>query len=347
MNKINEKPNFLTKYEDIIKKYLKESLSSYSGNLSHYINNYFGWIDEEGNLIHDSYQGKAFRPSICMLMCEAMGGNVAAASVSSISIELVHNFSLIHDDIEDNDKVRRHKPTLWATWGIPKALVTGNSILALGNKELEKLKKYGISNSSIFYSQKLLTESYLKMMEGQFLDISFEKLKFVNQNDYLKMIGLKTGALIECSVLIGAATSGKELTEDDLINIQNFGKSLGLLFQIRDDILGVWGTNKTGKPVGADIKKKKKSLPIILALSTEYNSNKRSLTEIMENDFISENEIQRFIEIMEKIGIKDKCEQMALSQLENIQNTLKNIPIDPYFAKDFSQIGDFLMYREV
>tara|TARA_B110000438_G_C15773874_1_gene633150 strand:- start:680 stop:1723 length:1044 start_codon:yes stop_codon:yes gene_type:complete len=347
MNKINEKPNFLSKYEDIIKKYLKESLSSYKGNLSHYIRNYFGWIDEEGNLIHDSYQGKAFRPSICMLMCEAMGGDVNVASVSSISIELVHNFSLIHDDIEDNDKVRRHKPTLWATWGIPKALVTGNSILALGNKELEKLSKYGLSNSSIFYSQKLLTESYLKMMEGQFLDISFEKHKFVNQTDYLKMIGLKTGALIECSVLIGAVTSGKKLTKNDLDNIQDFGKSLGLLFQIRDDILGVWGTNKTGKPVGADIRKKKKSLPIILALSENNIIYKNLFLKIMEREVISDDEIQKFIEIMEKIGIKDKCEHMALSQLKNIKDTLKKIPIDPCYLKDFNQIGDFLMFREV
>ena len=347
MDKINEKPNFLSRHEDIIKLYLRESLNNYNGNLSHYIKNYFGWIDVDGNTVQDSYQGKAFRPSICMLMCEGMGGDIKAASVSSISIELVHNFSLIHDDIEDNDRFRRHKPTLWAVWGIPKALVTGNSMLALGNKELEKLNKFGLSNSDIFFSQKLLTESYLKMMEGQFLDISFEKQKTVNQDEYIKMIGLKTGALIECSVLIGAVTSGKKLSTNELNNIQNFGKSLGLLFQIRDDILGVWGTNKTGKPVGSDIKKKKKSLPIIIALSEKNQQYKNLLLEIMDKPNIEDTDIQKFIYIMEKIGVKDQCEKMAQSQLDNIKNTLRKIPIKPTYIDDFNQIGDFLMNREV
>ena len=179
-------------------------------------------------------------------------------SPPSISVELVHNFSLIHDDIEDNDKFRRHKPTLWTIWGIPKAIITGNSILVLGNKVLNNMVKNGSTEKDLFISQKILTESYLKMMEGQFLDISFEKEKIISLEKYLKMISLKTGALIECSVKLGAIASRKTV-DNNLYNlVSNFGKDIGLLFQIRDDLLGVWGTNRTGKPVGADIKRKKK-----------------------------------------------------------------------------------------
>ena len=342
MEKFTKKPNFLTKYEVMISDYLKSSVLSYDGDISKYINNYFGWEDNDKE---SSYQGKAFRPALCIALCDSLSGNINAALPCSISIELVHNFSLIHDDIEDNDKLRRHKPTLWTIWGIPKALITGNSILVLGNQKLEKLLEHGISHEKLFFSQKLLTESYLKMMEGQFLDISFEKKSRISENEYLKMIGLKTGALIECSVILGAISSNKNLTKSDIKLISDFGKDIGLLFQIRDDILGVWGTDKTGKPVGGDIRKKKKSLPIILTINSDSNYDKE-INEIMEKNEIYDRDIDKFLYIMDKINIRNKCDDIAEEHLSKIQNTISNIPTSDEHKKTFNEITNFLMNRE-
>ena len=342
MEKFNKKPNFLTKYEVIISDYLKSSVLSYDGDISKYINNYFGWEDKD---LVNSYLGKAFRPALCIALCDSLSGDINAALPCSISVELVHNFSLIHDDIEDNDKLRRHKPTLWTIWGIPKALITGNSILVLGNQKLEELLEYGISKEKLFFSQKLLTESYLKMMEGQFLDISFEKKSRISEDEYLKMIGLKTGALIECSVILGAISSNKKLSNTELQLISDFGKDIGLLFQIRDDILGVWGTDKTGKPVGGDIKKKKKSLPIILTINSN-SAYEKEINEIMEKNEIHEDDIKKFLNIMDKIDIKNKCDDIAEKYLSKIRNTISNIPTSQEHKKTFNEITNFLMSRE-
>ena len=177
MNEFDKKPEFLTYQSDKMENYLYDYVLSYDGKTSKYINNYFGWDNSHSNNLDNKYSGKAFRPSICILICTSLAGTLEMALPPSISVELVHNFSLIHDDIEDNDKVRRHKPTLWTVWGIPKAIITGNSILVLGNKVLNEMLSNGSSKNDLYKSQMILTESYLKMMEGQFLDISFEKEK--------------------------------------------------------------------------------------------------------------------------------------------------------------------------
>ena len=346
MNELKDKPKFITRYEELIKSYLYHTVSAYNGNTSIYINNYFGWTDENDNQVSLGYQGKGFRPSICLLICDSLEGDINAACPSAISIELVHNFSLIHDDIEDNDKYRRHQPTLWAIWGIPKALLAGNSILVLGNQELNKLINYGITRQNLFKSQKILTESYLKMMEGQFLDIAFESQEKISKEEYINMIGLKTGALIECAVMLGAVASKKTLSKQDLFQISKFGRNIGLLFQIRDDILGVWGSDKTGKPIGADIKKKKKSLPIILTLNQERGVYKDIINKIMHKPELNDKDIERFIEIMNVLNIKKECENISMEYAHKIQKILQNIPVEQNFKSDFNDIAQFLVSRE-
>ena len=163
---------------------------------------------------------------------------------------------------------------------------------------------------------------------------------------YLKMIGLKTGALIECSVMLGAISSNKNLTKSDLNLISDFGKDIGLLFQIRDDILGVWGTDKTGKPVGGDIRKKKKSLPMILTINSNSTYDK-DISEIMNKTKIEDNDIDKFIDIMEKIEIRKKCDEIAEEYLIKIQDTISKIPTSNKYKKTFNDITNFLMYREV
>ena len=346
MNEFNKKPKFLTYQSDKMENYLYEYVLSYDGKTSKYIHNYFGW--DEFNGIGDivKYSGKAFRPAICILICTSLSGTLEMALPPSISVELVHNFSLIHDDIEDNDRVRRHKPTLWTIWGIPKAIITGNSILVLGNKVLNKMLINGSTKSDLFKSQRILTESYLKMMEGQFLDISFEKEKIISEEKYLKMISLKTGALIECSVILGAIASKVNLDEKLYNQVSLFGKNIGLLFQIRDDLLGVWGTDKTGKPVGADIKRKKKSLPIILTLNSSNMLASKKVQKILSKKNLIQTDVNNVMDIMDELNIKEKCEQISKQYQNNIEGIINKFPIDEDRKNIFNEISEFLIKRE-
>tara|TARA_Y100001935_G_scaffold242100_1_gene232232 strand:- start:854 stop:1897 length:1044 start_codon:yes stop_codon:yes gene_type:complete len=346
MNEFNKKPKFLTYQADKMENYLYEYVVSYNGKTSKYINNYFGWDDINSGNLKNKYSGKAFRPSICILVCTSLSGTLDMALPPSISVELVHNFSLIHDDIEDNDKVRRHKPTLWTIWGIPKAIITGNSILVLGNKILNEMLKNGSSKNDLFNSQRILTESYLKMMEGQFLDISFENEKNISQDKYLKMISLKTGALIECSVMLGAIAANKNLNNEVYKLISEFGRDIGLLFQISDDLLGVWGTDKTGKPVGADIKRKKKSLPIILTLNSQDNSASKKVNNILLKESLNQNDVDNVMDVMSSLKIKEKCEDISKKYQSNLEEIISKLPIEKEQRIVFNEISEFLITRE-
>ena len=346
MNEFSKKPKFLTYRADKMENYMYEYVTSYNGKTSKYIKNYFGWDEINSENLKNIYSGKAFRPSICILVCTSFSGTIEMALPPSISVELVHNFSLIHDDIEDNDKFRRHKPTLWTIWGIPKAIITGNSILVLGNKVLNNMTKNGTTEKDLFLSQKILTESYLKMMEGQFLDISFETEKNISLEKYLKMISLKTGALIECSVILGAIASKKDI-DNFLYNlVSKFGRDIGLLFQIRDDLLGVWGTDKTGKPVGADIKRKKKSLPIILSLGSRNKSAAKKINEILSKQGLEEKDVIDVMNVMDELKIKEKCEEISKNYQLSIERTIKKLPIKKNQKVIFNEISEFLISRE-
>ena len=346
MNEFNKKPKFLTYSSDKMEKYLYDYVTSYNGKTSEYINNYFGWDQLNSIKQKNIYTGKAFRPSVCILVCTSFSGTFEMALPPSISIELVHNFSLIHDDIEDNDRIRRHKPTLWTVWGIPKAIITGNSILVLGNKILNNMLDNGATDEGLVLSQKILTESYLKMMEGQFLDISFEKEKNISLEKYLKMISLKTGALIECSVILGAIASRKRIDNALYKLISDFGKDIGLLFQISDDVLGVWGTDKTGKPVGSDIMRKKKSLPAILTLNSSNNLLTKRVNEIMSKKSLDQNDVDQIMDIMDSLNIKKICEKITKNYQINIEKIIEKLPIDKEQKIIFNEISEFLISRE-
>ena len=194
---------------------------------------HLGWIDKKGNRT-DGNTGKALRPTLCLLACQAVGGEYHRALPAAAAIELLHNFSLIHDDIQDNDRKRRHRPTVWAIWGKPQAINAGTAMRILTNVALFRLKELGVNPEKRLLVQQLLDETTLRLIEGQYLDIDYEKYVDINVSDYLRMVQGKTAALIACALESGAALG----TDDERLikNLHDLGWNLGLGFQIRDDI---------------------------------------------------------------------------------------------------------------
>lgn len=251
---------WLPRVESEMRDYLEQSEAAVA---QHYgmLRYHMGWADEA--LAPQNYPaGKRLRPMLCLLACAEIGGDPATALPAAAAIELLHNFSLIHDDIEDGDETRRHRPTLWKVWGVPQAINAGDALFATAYRAMQRLARRGISAQLTVEALDIFTTTCLALTEGQHLDMSFEERNEVTVAEYLRMIQGKTAALVGASVEIGALLGGASAERRQAA--YQFGRASGLAFQIQDDILGIWGDpTVTGKAAGNDLLRRKKSLPIL------------------------------------------------------------------------------------
>ncbi len=222
---------------------------------------HLGWCDPDGRpLTADS--GKALRPGLTLLVAEAVGAAAEDAVCGAVAVELVHNFSLIHDDLMDRDRERRHRPTVWALWGEPTAILVGDALLCLAHEVMEESESPSAREASA-----ALSAATRELIRGQVLDVAFETRSDVRLAECLDMAAGKTGALLAVSAELGAVLGGAPATV--AAAYRAFGAELGLAFQLVDDLLGIWGhPERTGKPVFSDLRARKKTLPITWALES-------------------------------------------------------------------------------
>jgi geranylgeranyl diphosphate synthase, type I len=227
----------------------------------------------------DGPRGKRMRPLLGLLAYHSLTGDYRPALPGAAAVELGHNFSLVHDDIEDADVERRHRPTLWAVWGVPLAINAGDALFALSRLALYRLLDGGFSERRVLALMRVYDETCLALCEGQYLDITFERETDVSVEAYMEMIGKKTAALLGASVQAGAilATDDAEVIEA----YRRFGYDLGMAFQMADDVKGTfWTSGETGKPEAGDVRKRKKTLPVVWALEHAGPDDRRRLLEI-------------------------------------------------------------------
>ena len=225
---------------------------------------HMGW---QGEGAGSGAAGKRIRPLLLLLSCEAAGGRWQDALPAAAAVELVHNFSLIHDDIEDNSPLRRGRPTIWKKWGIPQALNAGDSLFTLAHLEILRLEETA-SPAITLKATRLLHETCLRLTQGQYLDISYENRRDLTLDSYWPMVSGKTAALLAACTGLGALIAGTDEDRQDCF--AQFGHFLGLAFQVQDDLLGVWGDAAlTGKSAESDLLTGKKSLPVLYGLSLD------------------------------------------------------------------------------
>lgn len=223
-----------------------------------------GWIGENAGL---QAQGKQIRPLLTLLTAQASGIAWKTALPAAAAVELLHNFSLIHDDIEDNSKLRRGRSTIWKRWGIPKAINAGDAMLTLANLAIHRLTET-ISSTIALSAARILQETCLRLTQGQHLDMDYETRSKVTVADYWQMVEGKTAVLIAASCELGALCA--QTSDEFCGHYQEFGYKLGLAFQAQDDLLGIWGKKeKIGKSNTGDLLSRKKTLPIIYGLAQE------------------------------------------------------------------------------
>ena len=242
-----ELAEFASRWLPRVEEEMREILAApHAAHAAHYamMHYHLGWADEALQPLAVS-SGKRIRPLLCLMACEAVGGNPADAIPAAAAVEILHNFSLVHDDIEDGDETRRHRPTLWALWGVPQAINVGDGMFALAYKALLRMGRRADGTESFpaahgaLEAADLFSEACIRLTEGQHLDLSFEERVDVSSSEYLQMIEGKTAALIAGSTALGALFGGAEQRQEQLLG--SFGRNLGLAFQIQDDILGIWG----------------------------------------------------------------------------------------------------------
>ena len=306
---------------------------------------FLGWMDPNGYQTNKPISGKALRPILCILACNAAGGDVQKAIPAAIPLEFIHDFSLIHDDIQDKDKLRHNRPTIWALWGNPKALVAGNNLRIIADITMNKLINTGLPVNKCLHLNYILTRACLEMIEGQYLDIQYEGRTSLTKELYLEMISKKTGALIASAIKIGASLATEN--HDKLNAFDEFGKYLGLVFQITDDILGIWGEeSKTGKPVGADIIRKKNSLPIIITASKTTDINQKKINAIYNKRTISQSDLSEILNIMDQTKSKKRCMDLAEQYCTKALSSISNIPMSNESRKDIESLALFLTKRQ-
>ncbi|MGH3679217.1 MAG: family 2 encapsulin nanocompartment cargo protein polyprenyl transferase [Natronosporangium sp.] len=275
---------------------LREAVATLPPAMCRIAGYHFGWWDADGATTGTVAGGKAIRPALALLAAEAAGGEPAAALPAAVAVELVHNFSLIQDDVIDGDLTRRHRPTVWSVFGTGAAIVGADALLTLA---VEVLAASG--HASTRPAIQLLNTATLELIEGQAADLSFEDRTDVNLLECLRMAGGKSGALLGCACALGATFGGATAAQVTLL--RGFGEQLGVAFQLTDDLLGIWGDPAvTGKPAHSDLQRRKKSLPVVAALTSGTPAGAELAALYHRDRPLSDPELARAAELVERAG---------------------------------------------
>ncbi|MBI3913637.1 MAG: polyprenyl synthetase family protein [Chloroflexi bacterium] len=268
---------------------------------------HLGWVDEKFAPAQTD-AGKRLRPLLCLLSCEAAGGDWRAALPLAAAVELVHNFSLLHDDIEDQSDARRGRATVWKIWGLAQGLNAGDGMFILARLALNRLAARRASAERWARISLEFDEATLALCQGQFLDLSFETRTDVSVDDYLQMIRGKSAALVSAATKLGAMIGTDNAKIIDAF--AQFGENIGLAFQMADDILGIWGDPKvTGKSAATDILSKKKSLPALIGLN--HAKYRATLSAIYLKPVLEPVDVRRVLDMLDEAGARDQTQKRA------------------------------------
>jgi geranylgeranyl diphosphate synthase, type I len=284
-------------------------------------------------------RGKALRPALACLSAEAVGAPAETAVDGAVAVELVHNFSLLHDDVMDRDEARHHRPTAWTVFGEARAILAGDALSTLSLQVLlERPGKERVRAAA------LVAEATAHMISGQAQDLALEGKPGVTVAECLEMISRKTAALLSCSSAVGAVLAGAD--EDVVQALEAFGEHLGIAFQAVDDLLGIWGLPEvTGKPVGNDLRQKKNSLPVAAVLD-RGGREARELLEVLSVPELTDADVERATSLVERGGGREYAAEEANGQLELGLARLEQAPLEPGPRGELAELARFITERD-
>ncbi|WP_443074349.1 family 2 encapsulin nanocompartment cargo protein polyprenyl transferase [Streptomyces sp. NBC_01462] len=317
---------------------LRRAVDSLPGSMRRIALYHFGWEHADGTPAAGN-AGKAIRPALVLTAAGALGGQHASAVRAAAAVELIHNFSLLHDDVMDRDTTRRHRPTAWTVFGDAAAILVGDALQALAQRLLAEDPHPAAPAAAA-----RLASCVVELCEGQHSDTAMEKRGpgEVTLDECLAMAEAKTGALLGCACAIGGLYAGAD--EEDVEALDAFGREAGLAFQLIDDVIGIWGDpSRTGKPAGADLIARKKSLPVVAALG----SGTPAATELAELYGVpyEEGELERTVLAVERAGGRDWAQVQAADRMSRAMHELSRAIPDPEAAGGLLALAEFVTRR--
>ncbi|MBN1859789.1 polyprenyl synthetase family protein [Candidatus Bipolaricaulota bacterium] len=325
-------PLLLSRHAGTLEAALRSAL--HGDSLLHPVLRYHvGLEDEHGKAVNRL--GKLLRPSLVLFTCEQLQGPLDRAIRAAVALELVHNFSLIHDDIQDKDPTRRGCPTVWSRIGVEQAINAGDLLHTIALREIIACGEE---------ATEALNRATMSMIEGQAMDLSFED-RHADADEYLTMIDRKTGALLCCAFELGAVCAGA--SAEVCGALVEFGHFLGRAFQIRDDILGIWGDPTiTGKPRGSDIRRRKKSFPIAHAFEHAAAEDRKVLSRVYAADSIDDQRVSIVMDVLQRTETESLSEAQVRSDLLRAREILESLPFEPSGLHAMQGLVAFLARRD-
>jgi geranylgeranyl diphosphate synthase type I len=333
--------SFFDRYLPSIEREMRQVLQAFDsgqGDLFGFLRYHLGWVDAAFRPCH-ARSGKRIRPVLCLLACEGCGGNWEKALPAAAAIELLHNFSLIHDDIEDQDEMRRGRRTVWSIWGQAQGINAGDALFSISQLAILRLRQRDVPPAVVLDAAQLFNETCVALTTGQHLDIDFESRDRISVDQYVVMIEGKTAALVAATCELGSLIAGTNAATRSCLHA--FGYHAGLAFQMQDDVLGIWGDpTVTGKPVGSDIARGKKTLPVLHGL--EQSAELRSL---LARGSLSQTNVRQATELLEQVGSRDYVDELARQHYQLALRALAEASLQEPAAQALRQLAHRLLIR--
>ncbi|CAL9556355.1 family 2 encapsulin nanocompartment cargo protein polyprenyl transferase [Streptomyces sp. enrichment culture] len=361
---VQEAGAILARTRESVDPALRAALDSLPTAMRRVARYHFGWEHADGTPAADN-SGKAIRPALVLTAAAALGGPAARAAAvrAAAAVELVHNFTLLHDDVMDRDTTRRHRPTAWTVFGEAEAILAGDAMQALALRLLAEDPHPASATAAA-----RLAACVVELCEGQQVDTAMERRSpaDVRLDEVLAMAEAKTGALLGCACALGALYAG--VAEEDVEALDAFGREAGLAFQLIDDVIGIWGDpGRTGKPARADLAARKKSLPVVAAL-TSGTAAAAELTALYEVPYDRGgrddrddrdgrgarggqdaqddlNDLERTALAVERAGGRDWAQAEAADRMSRAMSELARAIPDPETAGGLLSLAEFVTRR--
>lgn len=323
---------------------LRAAVATLPASLARVVGYHRGWVDEQGNPLAEGGGGKTLRPTLALLCAQGAGAPPLAGGPAAVAVECIHDFSLLHDDVMDRDTQRRHRPTAWTVFGEPEAVLAGDALAALATEVL-------LTGAAASGGDQLATTAALRLhravaqlIAGQALDMEFERRCEVSLAECLEMAAGKTAALLAAACGLGALLGG--CAPETVEALECYGHELGTAFQLVDDLLGIWGDpERTGKPVLSDLRRRKKTLPVVAALHLGGPAAHRLARFLCSPEAPDEAELAAAAADVVAAGGHDWARQEAARRLECAQQALERSGIPPGVGDQLRDVARFTVER--
>ncbi|MFD4376956.1 family 2 encapsulin nanocompartment cargo protein polyprenyl transferase [Streptomyces sp. NPDC058486] len=319
---------------------IRSTVETLPGSIRRVAMYHFGWEDADGTPVAGQ-AGKAIRPALVLAAARALGAEETRAVKAAAAVELAHNFTLLHDDIVDEDPTRRHRPTAWTVFGIPDAMMAGDAMNALALRLLAEDPHPASAKATA-----RLAACVIELCAGQQADCAFESRgpREISLDECLAMATAKTGALLGCSCALGALYAGAG--EEEVSALDSFGREAGLAFQLIDDLIGIWGDpERTGKPAGADLVARKKSLPVVAALTSGTAAGEELAELYSRTTALDERAVRAAAAAVERAGGRDWAQAQAAERMGRAVEHLARAVPDLSAAEDLLALAEFVTRR--